>query len=302
MAWDNYGNGEGVYRSTDESSTVWLTAVPDILEELRIGVNERIAITDLAYVAAFETGEGLTFAQAVAAVTALRAKIAALLVASDCYVGDAWPPTVRYETLASLLSIGSYGSSWLTFSRIQDGRIYEQIREAIDVICIVGHGVSRPYNTKVYIGFAGGSLWATVFANAAPDTWSDQEAEWLVYASASGSSVPYSAKRVEGDPGFRIAASTLRIIPMKASVYLTGHVSDTPLDLSITIGEAIFNVHSDPQRVYFTVVQDGIYVQAAVSSNLSASNAPTNPSSSGITMGDACPVLYDIGSTWTKKP
>jgi hypothetical protein len=56
MSWTDFGNGPGVYRSSEDAAetTVQLAAVPDILEELRIGVNERIAITDLTYVDPFE--------------------------------------------------------------------------------------------------------------------------------------------------------------------------------------------------------------------------------------------------------
>ena len=55
MSWEDFGNGPGVYRSSSEYyTTVHLTAIPEILEELRVGVNERWLLHYPRRVAPFE--------------------------------------------------------------------------------------------------------------------------------------------------------------------------------------------------------------------------------------------------------
>jgi hypothetical protein len=55
MSWNNYGAGAGIYRSgATLAETVQLADVPDILEELRTGINERLQITGLSEVLPFE--------------------------------------------------------------------------------------------------------------------------------------------------------------------------------------------------------------------------------------------------------
>jgi len=318
MAWDNYGNGAGIYRSTTEvaAETIQLSDVCDILEELRVGVNERIAITDLAYVDAFETGEGLTFDQAVAAVAALRAKIEALITTTTAYIGDAWPPTINYGALpiASLLLQAGYGSSWLSFERIQDGRIYEQIRGVIDAMVAIGIGeiASVLIDAEVYYGTTGGvfneqATWNDAFNIAVPNMWGHytQFGVWDVYtllgAGNNRLSLFYLAERVGGSPGIRMPITGLRVIPAGMSLYpVTNPRSSIIWNYSVTIGGVPYNLRDISLRRFFNGTVSGNYINADVVSSLSADNPPPINSYGAISLNS--PYLFDLGSTWTKKP
>lgn len=338
MAWNDYGCGAGIYRSTGEASTVWLTSVPDILEELRVGVNERIAITDLAYIAAFETGEGLTFAQAVAAVAALRAKIESFFASYDDWLLNwvwvakvwpvvniataPWPPADLYVTLSDLLSEGSYGSAWLTFERIQDGRVYEQIREAIDNIKAVGVAVRNIAQAKwKYAGVddsgaPGPSYWPLVYAAAAPVSYVNYSSvsSWVATSIVHFHEYDNECARLDA---IRVPLSAFRVIPEAWAGRISwdgGQESDYAYQPSITLGGITF-IPAGQQDEWFTLAapgaSDGTYFTLAVSSSLSAVYPWSTyhylsqwffGGSEAWSSGAGRLSVYDIGSTWTKKP
>jgi len=299
MSWTDFGYGPGVYRSGSlQADTIQLAAIPDILEDLRIGVNERIAITDLADVAAFETGEGLTYAEIKAAVTALRTKIEALIGTGYCLNSWAVPPSF-FTTIADVLALGSYGNSWLTFERLQDGRVYEQIREALDVIVAVGVSVTKlPHNiAEVYSSYGGGG-WLT---------WRGSVQAGIVEAMGPPPEPPGLLLTVSGTPGLRVPLATLcpSALIQGYMLYMADSVNTPDKLLPIITIDLQSHTHGDATHWYSgTGTHDDDYFYLNVSHNC-ASNPWTYYGGVSITYAaplDDAVILFDRGSTWIKKP
>jgi len=135
MSWDDYGAGAGIYRSGETlAETVQLADVLDILDEARIGGNERYAILLKIFgdqsLSAFETGEGLSLSNAKHAVETLRDFIEQLVAGTrepdlnwgrESAVCLSWPPPESEAPTGDIVANGDMeaDSDWDTYGTVE---------------------------------------------------------------------------------------------------------------------------------------------------------------------------------------
>lgn len=220
MGWPDHGNGPGVFRSGESAeTTVYLNK--KYIIDFEAGTEGLGAI--LIWLAkawnAFSAGiiapgwidEGgltpiydqvhLTLDEGAAIVTKIRSGI------TECFTAGVrlWKNadgTEWFVTLSELLGEGSYGNSLVPFTRLTDGRVYEQIREVFDVV----QGLSIPAAVTVYQSPSAmhGGNWPSPFVASTPDGSHDlhEDSPLLLETRTNPGTPEYFCFRSGGDGNF----------------------------------------------------------------------------------------------------
>lgn len=247
-------------------------------------------------------------------VALFKTKVTAILADVDhsFFTGGSWPATQVSGSsgLTTLLTAGSYGSSYLDFERLQDGRVYEQLRELLDNITAVSKIVSMNC-IETYYGTHTDSTPGAAWSGAISNTWVTPGALMLSITPDVGS---YDAYRSYGAPGVNILETVAKIVPDAYAFYwcVAGIPPRPSEDMTLKMGNQVFywNDCLTPFAVYPDTVPASSPNVASIHLSIEAATIPDpltpipGTISWGIGVG-ASPSgvrAFDRGSTWVYKP